>query len=282
MAPMKVAGRGAAVLSTAAVASLLVLSGLAAWLGVVQAPNGLPPVPTHWDDIVAATRSAGSLAFTIVARSHETLAGQAGTETSVERTMGVIDFAAGDASAVTVISSPAARPQWIQSVVVGSRSYTRFGRDLGGAPRFSGPWLRTSPWTLPPFGGSANAGLELPSGQPQLQELGHVRLLGTPMTLYQLSLVRVTCPALSAGGPALETDRSVVWVDGEGRLRRLESLSRERLTGSAQGTTEISTVTTFGRFGTPVRVGAPTEVAPGPLRAKAGQSALAGCLVTPG
>jgi hypothetical protein len=282
MAPMKVAGRGAAVLSTTAVASLLVLGGLAAWLGVEQAPNGLPPVPTHWDDIVAATRSAGSLAFTIVARSYETLAGQTGTETSVERTTGGIDFAAGNARAVTVISSPGARPQWIQSVVVGSRAYTRFGRDADGAPRFTGPWLRTVPWTLPPFGGTANAGLQLPSGQPELQELGHARLLGTPMTLYQLSSVRVSCPVLSAGGPAVETDRSVVWVDGDGRLRRLESLSREHLTGSAQGTIEVATITTFGRFGTPVLVGAPPEVAPGPFGAKAGQSPLAGCLVTPG
>lgn len=282
MALVKAAGRAASVLSKAVVGALLALSGLAAWLGVDQAPSGLPAAPSRWDDIVAATQSAGSLAFTIVARSSETLAGQAGTETSVERTAGVIDFDAGDARAVTVISNPPSPPQLIQLLVVGSRSYTRFGRDRTRGPRFSGPWLPAIGWSLPPFGGSASSGLQLPSDQPQLHELGRVRLLGSPMTLYRLSSVSISCPALSTSGATFQTDRSVVWVDGRDRLRKLESVTDERLTGSAQRTTQVATVTTFGRFGTPVSVGPPSDVVSGSLGAKATPSPLAGCLVTPG
>ncbi len=278
MAVVRVSVRGA--VSTASVGFVVIVAGLAAWLGVSQAPPGLPLEPSPWEVVLNTTRAAGPLDFSMVVRSSGTLPGE---ENSVVRTLGVADFSGFNAQAVTVSRSPGLPAQWIQSLVVGGRSYARFGSDLGGRPRFSGPWIRSAGFSTPPLGALAgSAGTSAIPGPVHLTQLARVTLSEETLTKYLLSSVQVSCPGGAIGRPTTELDRSVAWVDGAGRLRRFETVTVQTFTIPNPGTVRTVTVTSFGPFGATVEVTPPTRVTGPPVPAKvAQQGPFAGCLVTP-
>ncbi len=278
MAVVRVSVRAA--VSTASVGFLVIVAGLAAWLGVSQAPSGLPLEPSAWEVVLNTTKAAGPLHFSMVVRSSGTLPGEAN---SVIRTLGVADFSGFDAQAVTVSRSPGLPGQWIQSLVVDGRSYARFGSDLGGRPRFSGPWIRSAGFSTPPLGALAgSAGTSAIPAPVHLIQLARVTLNKETLTKYLLSSVQVSCPAGAIGRPTTEVERSVAWVDGAGRLRRFETITMQTFTTPNPGTVRTVTVTSLGPFGVTIAVTPPTRVTGPPVPAAAArQSPFAGCLVTP-
>ena len=253
--------------------ALAVLTGGAAYLGVAQGPPAGPS--GRWAALVATTDAAGPFTFTMTVRT-------TGDANTFERISGTVDFATADATETTVERGSGISAQWSETEVVHGVAYLRLGADLSGRLHYPSFWLRipTSDVSFPL--GSLGSGSSLPTiPEPaQLHRIGRATVADVPTTEYRFEPVAISCPDAPAGRPTYVTNRTRVWVDQAGRIRRLASAVDERLGGKPFDT---STVVTVGSFGVPLAVQAPRRAVGSAASATTPPKSnpLAGCLVTP-
>jgi hypothetical protein len=252
--------RWRAAFSTALVGLLGVVAAGAAWLGVAQEPsNGA----VLWGAFVADTTATGSLAFITTS----------GAPATRDVTRGLVDFAMQEEIARTVLGNLRAGPE-IELKVVHGVGYQR--SVLPGAHGLGG-WRRLSaPVGLAPFIGAA---LPLFSAAPaDLTRLGEIDLRGTATTEYRVASSTFMCPTNRDGEPTYETSVVRAWVDGDGRIRQLQTVVFARFDPGL--TFRSNTTTVLRRTGTPVHVNAPARftqlVSPVNLRLTPGSD----CVVT--
>ncbi|MGH9046698.1 MAG: hypothetical protein ACRDVW_05215 [Acidimicrobiales bacterium] len=260
-----------AALSSAVVALFSVLVGGAAYLGVSQSPAATGPL----DHFLAATKADGTVAFTMTLRT-------VGFST-VQRVEGKIDFAGDDGISRSVYRTPGTPAQWTETVVVDGKPYERPASDGRDGPDFAGPWQQLGNVSVPPFAPLVGTAPTTPI-VPHLERVGHAVLSGLETTKYLVAAYAASCPT-SGGEPTAETERTWIWVDPEGRIRRWENEDDAQYpvgTDGAPVTLRLITVTTLGRFGVPVNVTAPTRLLGPSSPTTVAPNPFAGCLITPG
>jgi hypothetical protein len=256
MATVRVRRRAAC--SSALVGLLVVLAAGAAWLGIAQAPTSGAVL---WGTFVADTTAAGTLAFFTTS----------GPSAAGTVTRGLVDFPAQDEIARTMLGKPGSHLRIELKVVDG----TAYQRGLRNGIEL-GRWRRLpTPVGLVPFTGVA---LPLLTASPaHLKRLGQIDLRGTMTTEYQVASTTFSCPANRGGEPTFETSVVRAWVDGESRIRQLQSVGFARFGALIF---RFDTTTTLTRFGTPVHVTAPAKFSEPPSGLTLHLAPGAGCRVT--